>query len=195
MAAEFDIQKLYNYIFGYRGLPFPAFGLQGALKIIPNVPQLFNKGPYGVNYIMPIRFYDIDKKTNKAEISFSLALQNEPLISLTCQKTILKTPLAGNTRPGTVKELINTEDWVISIKGILFNIDNPDSYPVDAVTELGEFFLKNKPIVISCDICQYMNITNVVVENIALAEMKGIENAQAYTISLISDEPFELIKA
>ncbi|NJM13966.1 MAG: hypothetical protein HC896_00025 [Bacteroidales bacterium] len=50
--------------------------------------------------------------------------------------------MAGNTTKGTVKELINTEDWAISVKGILFNEDYPDSYPADAVEELGKFFQK-----------------------------------------------------
>jgi hypothetical protein len=186
MAAEFDIQKLYDYIFGYRGLPFPAFGLQGALKVLPNVAGLINQAKNGATLIMPMGFKDL--KTSEL-----FYLQNEPLFSMTCQKTILKTAMAGNTTQGTVKELINTEDWLISVKGLLFNEDYPDNYPSDAVEELSAFFQKNKAFRILCPLADMNNIVNVVVENISWAEMKGIENAQGYTLSLISDAPFELI--
>ncbi|MBN1250689.1 MAG: hypothetical protein JXA16_01040 [Bacteroidales bacterium] len=110
-------------------------------------------------------------------------------INISAQKRIVKTAISG--RNGTVKEIISTEDYQIKIRG--FIIDNENyQYPFDEVESLYKLFNKNIALSISNDICSLIGINNVVFESLNLIEQTH-ENVQAYELSLISDDDFDVI--
>jgi len=142
---------------------------------------LVHTGLLGVEYFMPV-------KLNNWQ------LPNEPVISISGKKTIVETPLAGNSRRGTVKELINTEDYEIKIKGVIIN-EKDDAYPLDEVAKLVKLFELNKSILIVNMLTDRLEITQVVIRSLDLPEMVGVQNAQSYVLSCVSDEDFILVKS
>ncbi len=76
---------------------------------------LNHKGLMGIEFFMPV-----------ALNGYQLPL--EPIISISGKKTIIETPLTGNTRRGTVKEIITTDDYEVKIRGIIIN-ETANDYP------------------------------------------------------------------
>ncbi len=116
---------------------------------------------------------------------------NEPLISLSLQKTIVETATVGKERRGTVKEYICTEDYVLSIKGICFNPDAPEEYPTEQVQELQRLFEINDSVeILGNPFLILFDIKNLVFKSIDWAEMAGQQGIQMYSISAVSDTDF-----
>jgi hypothetical protein len=140
---------------------------------------LNHKGTNGVYYMTPT-----------ALNGWQLPL--EPLVSISGSKKIVKTSLPGNTRRGTVKEIINTNDYSISIRGLLLN-ETSEEYPFKDVEKLKDLFEKNEAIRITNIITKTLEIENVVITGLKIPQMVGRPNAQTYELSCISDEDFVLI--
>ena len=134
---------------------------------------------------MPI--FLVHKKDGKEK---SLLLENT-IFSMKLKKTIVETPLIN--RQGSVKEQISIDDWDITIKGMIVSPDN--EYPEDAVTELKEFVNYNEALGISNVLTSifFAENENVVIKDFDLAEMRGIQHAQGFTMNLTSDVAFDLI--
>jgi hypothetical protein len=119
-------------------------------------------------------------------------LPNEPTVSLRISKTIERTALAGNKTKGTVKEQISTSDWDIIIRGVVVNELNVLEYPEDQVKELYDVFKKDQSLIIESGITNLFDIYRVVIVDFNLPEMIGSPHAQAYELTLVSDEDFDL---
>lgn len=181
MTAEYNIPDLFALIFNYQALPYPA----GSFNITASYQDKFSslgsslegKTEFGTPYFLPV-------KLNGIELPF-------PLINITAKKRIVQTPLVG--RRGTVKELINIEDYAITIKGIAIEKDN--RFPEFSITQLKELFEENVSVPIQCALTDIFlqEDDSVVIQSLNLPDMKGIEHAQAYEMKLISDQDFELI--
>ena len=114
---------------------------------------------------------------------------NEPLVSISLQKTIIQTATVGEGRKGTVKEYICTEDYEIDIKGIIIGTNN--AYPAKEVSELNELFKRNETLnIIDNMFFNVFGIQRIVLKTIKFDEMLGQESLQKYSITAISDEPF-----
>lgn len=120
-------------------------------------------------------------------------IPGEPSISISCKKTIVETALTGNTRRGTVKELISTDDYNIEIKGIIINTET-NEYPESDVEKLKDTFELNASLPITCALTNIFDIHNIVIQSVNIPMMVGIQNAQAFTIKCVSDEDFQLVK-
>lgn len=196
---EFDLTSLFERAFGLnRGIPYdpskiqdpkptksPAFeapdtsdDAEGS-EFVQMRNTLNSTLPTGRTVFMPIRIGE-------------LVLPNEPSISISSRKNIIETALAGSTRRGTVKELIAIEDWQITIRGIALNFNSLTVYPEDQVKALRDLYEQNAALTINCALTSLMGIYRIVIKEFSLPEMIGIQHAQAYQFTCVSDEDFIL---
>ena len=193
MRNEFELEQLYKQAFGLRGNPVqvpekaPDVKMHGG-KLAAVESMMFGlkaKTLKGVPLYMPTGFL----------ISgVPVQLPNEPILTFTTRKTIVETPLAGNTRRGTVKELINSEDWEIHIQGICID-EERNGYPHLQVLAIKELFDYNGHIQILNYVCQaLLEIRKVVIKSLNFSGIQGHPYSQAYEMTLVSDEDFMLLK-
>lgn len=119
-------------------------------------------------------------------------LPNEPTMSFTKRKRIVETALVGSKRRGSVKELISSEDWEITIRGIAVNSKSALYYPEDDVKALNDLDSKEEALSINSALTSLLGIYNIVIKSFRLTEMTGIQHAQAYEFQCVSDEDFIL---
>lgn len=196
--TNFDISSIFQEVFGLgRGKPFDGEQIQ--TKSFEKAGAFDNPGdgstegdsfvtmrntiasnlPTGRPVFMPMRLGNI-------------VLPNEPSISISSRKTIVETALVGSTRRGTVKELINIEDWTITIRGIAINYASKSYYPEDQVKALKDLYEINEALEVQCALTRLLGIYRVVIRDFQLPEMIGIQHAQAYQFTCTSDEDFIL---
>lgn len=188
---EFSVKDILLDLVGYKGLPYPGVWLEGGsmsaqeggvgkkerLKI---GTLLWKKGANGQYYFMPVVLRDKNKKAYEIP---------NAIISFTGKKTIVETPMVG--RKGAVKELINVDDYEISIQGIA----SANEYPEDAMKELNELYSLNESVTLECAMTDTFLGKNpqVVIKSIDFSDMKGVECFQVFKITLTTDYSFELI--
>lgn len=180
---SFDISKIITEVFGgsYVGKDFPnASSADTSTEASTPTDGLNHNGTNGVFYYTPTSLNGVQ-------------LPNEPLIAINGGKKVVSTALAGNTKRGKVKEIINTEDYTITLRGVIINEDSED-YPWDEVEALKDICEMNEAISIVNAITNIFEIENVVITNYSFPEMVGRPNMQAYSITMLSDEDFVLIQ-
>lgn len=127
-------------------------------------------------YYMPIRLGDVE-------------LWN-PVIRATTKKTIIETALTE--RPGSVKEIINRQDYVFSIKGIIKRSDG--TWPEEEVRQLNALFQREEALEIDSPLTCVLLAGQeemVVIKDFKLPIPKG-ETAIPYELELVSDIDFDL---
>ena len=181
---EIDIRELFNFYFGYIGLPFPKPQKQQAIYVAKTYDWTDKLTYEGYNnkkdflgrfIFMPVELEDL--------------LLEAVAMNLQVQKKIVKTAVAG--RQGTVKELISTQDYKITLKGFLINRKD-NNYPTEQVEKLKNIFEKNTSITIKSPLTDIFEITKVVIESLNLPETKH-QNIQPFSMSLLSDDDFTAI--
>ena len=112
-----------------------------------------------------------------------------PIISIEASKNIKKTDLAAGN--GSVKELININDYSLTISGIIIG---ENDYPVDEVQALTDLYNRNEALDISCALTELVFPVNtkVVITNLALPTVQGREHLQPFSMNLESDIEFSL---
>lgn len=198
--TSFDIKRELESLSGYIGLPFPGAYLpensdtRAASTATYNVPAaeqprtssnteavLRKKDVLGRWYFMPVY---LESENYAIEVPHAM-------VSVRCAKTIVKTPMVG--LEGTVKELINLEDYHIRISGAIVDTD----WPEEGINTLHDMFLVNAPLKMTCaltDIFLNSEKKSVVITTLDFPETGGIEHVQLFTMECISDEPFQLIE-
>ncbi len=214
--VTFSLADLFEKTFGYKTQAFdPQFSdVKG--NIAPfRQEQGINGSPYyakdalGGEYFMPVTITFPETTSipeqpgnipsSSGDNSFSI-LKNwnlpYPVVSITSKKTIIETPLTE--RRGTVKELINIQDYEIVIKG--FIIGNTNEFPESDVAILRTIYEQNIPLSIQCPLTDIFLLRpdrsgndQVVIRELKLPFIKGIKNIRPYELVLVSDEPFNLI--
>lgn len=182
--AEFDFRELTAKAFSdYVGPYFPSWWQNNKTKLV--LPDLHNVSAamlLGSPYFQRLKV--ADKQGN------IYTFPNEPLVSLSVSKTIVETATVGKYRKGTVKEYITTEDYTISIRGIIFGEDQ-EVYPAKEVEELNDWFNKNEALeFIENPFLELFKIRKMVFIDIDFAEMAGAQGVQKYTITAKSDMDF-----
>lgn len=186
---EYSIRELTALAhFSYIGTPFPEFagstkaGLQNRVSAFSNL-NIFNvneQQSLGRPYFMSLKV-----QSGKEIINFP----NEPLISISKQKTIVETATVGEGRKGTVKEFICAEDFEIDIKGVIIGMGG--AYPAAEVKALNELFDKNEALEVKNNLFfDLFGIQKIILKNIRFDEMMGQEALQKYTITAVSEEDF-----
>lgn len=196
--VSFSIRDLYEQAFGYKSPAFELPQIPGTDGKIPDSggsysnrhPRISSVGaPYfstdklGREYYMPVLLGGVELP--------------HPVISVHGRKNIVETPLVQ--RRGKVKELINTDDYVISIRGLIFN--NTDEFPEKEVRDLKDLFELPESLVMESAITDIFLLQpdrkgydKVVIKSFSFPEMRGIMNVRPYELELVSDEDFTLIE-
>ena len=119
-----------------------------------------------------------------------------PVISISSKKTIVETLLTE--RRGTVKELINLQDYEIVIKG--FIIANTDEFPETDVTMRRTIYEQNNALSVQCPLTDIFLIRpgrsgsdQVVITDLKFPAITGVKNIRPYELRMVSDESFNLI--
>ena len=181
---EFDIKELIAKAhFDYVGPAFPKWWATNKTKfILPSLSKI------GAGLLLGGQYFQTLKVSYKGE---QFVFPNEPLISMSLAKTIVETATVGKERKGTVKEYINTEDYVLNIRGVCFNPDYPDEYPTEQVQELQRLFEINDSVEVMNNLfLELFGIKNLVLKNIEWNEMAGQQGLQVYTVNAVSDSDF-----
>jgi hypothetical protein len=182
--AEFNIKEiLIRAAFDYVGPHFPQWWKKNKTRYgLPDLSVINSKQLLGAKYFMTL------KLSYKGQIYM---LPNEPLVSIGLSKTIVKTVTVGKYKKGTVKEYINTDDYIISIKGVCVDKYDPEVYPSDQVKALDEMVNISDSLQVEENaFFELFGIRNIVIEDIQFDEMIGESGMQRYTIKAISDTDF-----
>ncbi len=201
MRREYSIPDLLSDIVGYRGLPFPGalfpsrpggdykegdYEVQGEAPVRQERTKrgstLHAKDWRGRWYFMPVVFEH--KAVGQVEIPHAL-------ISVTGQKNIVETQLVG--RKGSVKELINLEDYKITIAGFVQSRDG--TWPEDEIARMRDLYNVNESVDLLCALTDEIldEDDRVVITGIEFPSTPGIEDGQVIRIECTTDKPFELI--
>ncbi len=183
---QFDLQTLYPHFFGIEFRRYPEFDTtQQVLPYLPasNMPVFETttdnelKSIFGTPIFMPLKIDD-------------MWLPNEPLITLTGGKNIVRTVVTG--LKGTVKEEINTDDYLIVIRGIITN-DTSDDYPEAIVSQLRHICEAQGSHQVVNKLLKIYGIDQIVMEHYQIFGIEGHQSQQAYQISAWSDRTVELV--
>lgn len=182
-APSFTVFDVYKTVFGYRALPYPQGDLSG---LLPNPQEklsslgavLFKKDANGTEAFCPVV---LSYKGKKYDLPYST-------VAVTVQKNIQKTALPG--RRGTVKELIQIEDYQFTIQGVILG----DDLPEDGIKALDELFNINEPVKLENAFTEIFlqKENDVIIESLDFPDMRGVIGAQAFSMSLVSDSSLEL---
>lgn len=94
-------------------------------------------------------------------------------------------------RKGTVKELINLQDYEISLQAVYEGEDFPD----EELAEPNTLYNLNESVEIDCALTSIFldQDDRVVIKSIDVSDVKGTENMQLVKMNLVTDCYFELV--
>lgn len=179
-------QALYNLV-SYKGIPFPGVKRRGVLKEQSDLgATLRKKDQYGRLYFMPVSLlhkYKVGGKEQTDEYEIPNAV-----IGYTAKKTIIETPMVG--RRGSVKELINIDDYDISISGAVIG----EEWPEAELKKLTNLFNINQSLQLKSALTDLFMETedSVIIKNMDFTEVRGAETIQMIKMSLTTDRSLEL---
>ena len=196
---KFDIVDVLENIVGYKGLPYPGvwfprksgggyigedFALidgEAPLKTHSNKgTAIYKKDLLGNYYFMPVTFIH---KGMEYEIDCAL-------VNITGKKNIIETALVG--RKGTIKELISIQDYQISITGAVIG---DGEWSEDGLDKINELYNINEAIELRCALTDVFLTEGdkVVITDLSIPQMQGVEYVQVVEIKCVSDRALELI--
>jgi len=159
-----------------------AGGQSGAVLKYPQM----QKNLFGVPMFLPVTFSKFGANRDK-----TWTLPIAPLVSISGRKHIEETVLTGSSTRGSVKELISTLDYDVNIKGVLMNNESND-LPETDLELLYELYESKGAVGIECRLTTIFNVTEVVIHNIELPEMEGVQHVQVFELRCTSDEDFTM---
>ena len=208
---SFSLADLFERTFGYKTRAFdPDFKkVIGSSSLSPARKENGAQGsPYysadalGNEYYMPVTIsYTDSSEQSTLDTGDRLGSVSKwelpyPVISVTSKKTIVETLLTE--RRGTVKELINVQDYEIVIKGFLIGSSN--DFPEAEVTKLRTIYEQNAALSIQCPLTDIFLLRpdrsgsdQVVIRELSFPAITGIKNVRPYQLRMVSDEPFNLL--
>lgn len=206
MKHKYNIQNMLLSVIGLRGLPYPGGFFsprrEGTYKgdseddyeLEPEAPEqkefvndtrLYVQDALGRWLFMPVKLKhpDIETEGNTFELEHAV-------INVTGKKNIVETALVG--RKGSVKELISTDDYKISIAAFIQG--NDGTYPDEKIRQLKDIYDIDESLELICALTGLILDAGdkVVITDISWPATPGVEDGQAVKIELITDKPFEL---
>jgi hypothetical protein len=160
-------------------------------ELKPVEPSSFLNTPI----LMPMEFVSARKQVyengNIVEKSFS-GMVIPPASVVDFSQAIKREKSEVSGRNGSVKETHGLDDWRIRIRGVAVNEIDFRSKPQEFINALVE--LKNYPgnLEMVNEMCKWLGIYEVVVDNVELPAMEGYPGTQPFVIELSSDMPFEI---
>ncbi|MCX6232614.1 MAG: DUF6046 domain-containing protein [Bacteroidetes bacterium] len=191
----FELSKILGMARGTIGLPFPQVLKDESHGMVANeFPEnityvnkyekqskrgkpLYKQNALGVWYFMPVYLNGIE---------FPNAY-----INISTQKTLVETPMTSVE--GTVKEIINNQDY--NIKLIFTAINYDGTYPEEWLYTVKNLYNKKEILTLDCAVSDAFiqpKENCIIVGMPELANMQGIENAQTFELTLKSDFYLEL---
>lgn len=204
---SFSLADLFEQTFGYKTQAFdPDFAKVQGIRSPARMEQGSYGSPYyandalGMEYYMPVTISYQDTGRGNTNAGPQAALKKwalpYPVISIASRKTIIETALTE--RRGTVKELINIQDYEIMIKG--FIIASGNEFPENEVITLRNIYEQNAALSIQCPLTDIFLLRpdrsgsdQVVIRELRFPAITGVKNVRPYEISMVSDEPFNLV--
>ncbi len=202
---EFDIQKIYESLASYKGLPFPL-----SLNQIPAYRKkqladreniltgVFNQNEgvkfgeaevwdlFGQPIICPIELDGIYLGSGEQG-----HINLQPMMVIDAKKRMNKSYIPGGDHQGSVKEFIAVDDYKIKITGVLLNHQDRGQYPHEEASILRGIWKKNEAIDFSCVITDEL-FQHVVIEKLKFKELSMATGYQKYELELVSDVPLEV---
>lgn len=183
--AEFNFKEMVAKLhFDYVGPTFPQWFKENKnLLVLPDLKNISQKEVTGGKYFMRVKLQHKNEQ---------FLLPNEPLVQLGLTKTIIKTATVGKRRKGTVKEYITTDDWTITIRGVCFDPETPETYPADQVAKIKRlcYDVNDAVEVVNNKFFELFGIRKIAIEDLQLDDMVGQEGMQRFIIKAISDQDF-----
>lgn len=191
MSTEFKIKEVFKKTFGYE--PPAKFEIpQASSKTTTSKlgQPLFMDDVFGREFFMPLQFTGT-VKAGSLVVPFNY-LVPFAVVGISCKKTIVSTPLVE--RQGSVKELINVEDYIFNIKGIIVRPD--DEWPEDEISDLERIFKINQSLVLRSALTDIFLKGDyehrVVIHNVKLPPTPGIQHSASFEMDCESDAIFTL---
>lgn len=169
----FDLIALYQMAFGKFTIAMEG---EGNIDVYSS-NDAYKKSIMGTKIFFPLSLDGYD-------------MPNEPMISVTGNKVVVKTVLAGVQ--GTVKEEISVDDYQVTIEGIAIN-DDSDDYPEEIVQKIINICEKPGRIKVVSDLMKLFNVQWLVIESYNFQGIEGHQNCQSYTLNCVSDRPVPLV--
>lgn len=199
MKHRFDPINIAESLIGVRGLPYPGmFFLKKEGRANPDEyelsveatemqeftkkgSRLYAKDALGFWFFMPVYI-----KVDDAEIEIPQAM-----INISGKKTIVETALVG--RKGTVKELICTDDYNVSIR--LYIQSGDGTYPEEQIEQIQKLWKEDKAVELQCALTDLLfdEGDKIVLKSISYPSIAGAEDFQQVDIEAVTDAPFELV--
>ncbi len=189
---SFDLIKLFEQAFGVK---MPEYQITDANKAMLHPdgtqasfnPETLPKGKYGsspyFNQDALGRYYFMPAKLGDVDLQY-------PLIRIQGRKQIVETMLTE--RKGRVIEQISQDNYKIQIRGVMIGHDR--NFPEEQIDLLRKLFETNQSIPLRSVLTDIFLAAGdrVVIEELNLPEVKGVEYVKPYELSLIQDSVFEL---
>lgn len=186
-VTGFDLNTLWQLSFGYKGLPFPA-------AILNSLAPGFNAPGRKQQMRSQITGSPYYHKLKNGQLAFMpIWLDNKLLpitrISISRRKIIKETSITG--RMGSVKEIIRSDDYNITIQGLAFGENR--NFPEEEVYMLKQLADQNRSLNIRSVITDLFleEKDQVVITDINFPAARS-EHVQPWEIKLLSDEVFDL---
>ncbi|HLP51237.1 MAG TPA: DUF6046 domain-containing protein [Chitinophagales bacterium] len=174
-----DMQKALRNEFGY-----------GNLKVLQASEVQDKVTATGNPVFMPVEFGAIQYEDESGGTVDLTGLYIPcAIVEFTMNKHIVTTQLASSKFKGDVNELVGLGNWDVEIKGMLVG---DGKYPKEDLQKLYYYFKCPRAISITHEICEKLEIYDIVLAKPALQNKQGFQHLQPFTISCISDEPVEL---
>ena len=188
IGQTFDLNKLYQKLYGYVAPVFPAIGSFGdqvlpssPLGVIKGLAEQYKKNLIGRPMLMPL--------TLEIPTKLTWEVPTEPMISISGKHRIIKRYPNRSNFGGSIKERWSSDDFSITIKGVLVNFKE-ERYPEDQVKKLREVCQHKGVIHVENTLCRIFGIRQMVIERFEIPFTQGI-HLQSYHISGYSDQLFD----
>lgn len=113
------------------------------------------------------------------------------IVNIELQSTVVKTAVQGHA--GTVKEFINNDDYVVTIRGLMVGTER-NKLPEALLRDFRKWFCdKPKALGVEGKIFEIFGIHSLVVTGRTLPQLQGMMNTRPFELKCISDAPYELM--
>ena len=195
--TSLSLAVLFEQAFGYRSAAFePHFEAVKGKRAVGVVDKGRYGSPYyaaddlGREYFMPVTLIYSDGDAGRQRLTLPY-----PVVSVSGRKSIVETPMTE--RRGTVKELLGTRDFEITIRG--FVVAEGEAFPEDGLIALRNLFEQALPLTVECPMTDIFLLRadrsgsdQVVMVELGFPPVTGVKHVRPYLMRLVSDEPFEL---
>jgi len=119
-------------------------------------------------------------------------LPTEPMISIVGGHRIAKRYPNHSKKGGSIKERWSSDDYQITIRGVLVNFLEPDKYPENDVKFLRDACEHKGSLKVVNKMFEIFGIERIVIDDYEIPFTEGV-NMQAFTIKASSDELFDAL--